>query len=83
MRIKVFGVGCAACRRMVADVQRILEKNGWTHLEVEYIQDVERIMEYHVMSTPALVIDDQVVMVGYRGPSKIEQAIRDSLQNLS
>ncbi|GAB4471392.1 MAG: thioredoxin family protein [Anaerolineales bacterium] len=83
MNIKVLGVGCPACRRMVADVQRILEKNGWTHLAVDYIQDVERIMDYQVMSTPALVIDDQVVMVGYRGPSKIEQAIRDSFSNLS
>jgi predicted DsbA family dithiol-disulfide isomerase len=45
--------------------------------EVEYVQDIERILSYGVMSTPALVINEKVVMLGFRGATKIEQALRE------
>ena len=33
-------------------------------LEIEYVTDMARIMEYGIMSTPALMIDDKVVSMG-------------------
>jgi len=46
-------------------------------VEVEYVQDLERIMSYGIMSTPALVVNEKVVMLGNRGAAKIEQALRE------
>jgi predicted DsbA family dithiol-disulfide isomerase len=62
---------------MYNDVNRIIAGNGWKGMEVEYIQDIQQIMSYGVMSTPVLVIDEQVVMTGHRGVAKIEQALRE------
>ena len=76
MNIKILGSGCAACKSMYNDVTRIIDRNGWK-ADVEYVQDIERIMAYGVLSTPVLVIDEKVVMVGHRGSSKIEQALRN------
>lgn len=82
MNIKVLGVGCSSCQRMLDDVKRIIQRNGWQNIQVEYVQDIERILGYGVMSTPALVIQDQVVLVGYRGMDKIEQTIKNNLPEL-
>ncbi len=78
MNVKILGSGCPACRSMVNEVTRIVARNGWK-VEVEYVQDIERIMSYGVMSTPVLVIDEKIVMLGNRGASKIEQALRDGI----
>jgi len=76
MNIKILGTGCPSCRSMYNDVTRILARNGMD-ATVEYVQDIERILSYGVMSTPVLVIDENVAMVGHRGATKIEQALRD------
>ncbi len=76
MDIKVLGLGCASCRSMYNDVNRIIARNGWQNIEVEYVQDIQRIIAYGVMTTPVLVIDEKIVMVGNRGAAKIEQALR-------
>ena len=78
MDIKVLGTGCASCRNMYNDVNRIIARNGWQNIEVEYVQDIQRIMAYGVMATPVLVIDEKIVMVGYHGAAKIEQALREA-----
>jgi hypothetical protein len=46
--------------------------------EVDYVTDIEMILSYSVLSTPALVINERVVMQGYRGAKKIEQALREA-----
>jgi small redox-active disulfide protein 2 len=76
--IKVLGAGCGTCRNMYNVVSRFVAREG-LDVEVEYVQDVDRILAYNVMATPVLVINEQVVMVGFRGPAKIEQAIREHL----
>lgn len=76
MDIKVLGVGCASCKSMFADVQRLVTQLN-LNARVEYVTDMEKIMSYGVMSTPVLIIDEQVVMVGHRGAKKIEQVLRE------
>ena len=76
MDILVLGAGCAKCKSMLADVERLVARLG-LDTRVEYITDMEKIMSYGVMSVPVLVIDGKVVMVGHRGAAKIEQALRD------
>jgi small redox-active disulfide protein 2 len=75
MNVKILGTGCPSCRSMYNDVTRILARNSMD-ANVEYVQDIERILSYGVMSTPVLVIDEKVAMVGHRGASKIEAALK-------
>ena len=75
--IKILGSGCPSCRSMFNDVNRIIARNGWQGMDVEYVQDIQQIISYGVMSTPVLVINEKVVMVGHRDAAKIEQALRE------
>jgi predicted DsbA family dithiol-disulfide isomerase len=75
MDVKVLGSGCVACQAMYSDVNRIIARNGWRGIQVEYVQDIERIMSYNVMTTPVLVINEKVVMLGHRGTAKLEHAL--------
>ena len=77
MNIKILGTGCPSCKSMYNDVNRIIARNGWQNIEVEYVQDIQRIMSYGVMATPVLVIDEKVTMIGNRGAAKIEQVLRE------
>ena len=77
MDVKILGSGCAACQSMYNDVNRIIARNNWQNVDVEYVQDIQRIVAYGVMSTPVLVINEKIVMVGHRGATKIEQALRE------
>jgi len=74
--IKILGSGCSSCKSMFNDVNRIIARNGWQDMDVEYVQDIQQIISYGVMSTPVLVIDEKVVMVGNRGAAKIEQILK-------
>lgn len=62
-RIKVLGGGCAKCHELVSNTQSAFLELGEKQ-EVELITDFAIIATYGVMSTPALVIDDQVVSYG-------------------
>ncbi len=76
MDVKILGTGCASCQSMYNDVNRIIARNDWREIKVEYVQDIQRIMSYGVMATPVLVINEKVVMIGHRGTTKIEHALR-------
>jgi small redox-active disulfide protein 2 len=68
--IKILGTGCAKCKQMEAVVRETLDEIG-VLANIEKVEDVEKIMAYDVMSTPALVIDEQIKMRG-RVPTKDE-----------
>ncbi|HKB93733.1 MAG TPA: thioredoxin family protein, partial [Gaiellaceae bacterium] len=61
--IKLLGSGCANCQRLTALTEQALAELGQT-IEVEKVTDYTQIAAYGVMSTPALVVDEQVVMAG-------------------
>jgi len=67
MVIKVLGSGCANCQRL-EDLARQAVHHLGIEAEVVHVTDVRAIMSYGVMSTPALVIDEQVKLAG-RVPS--------------
>lgn len=72
--IKILGTGCANCKRMLNDVNQMVAKNNW-QAQVEYVTDIADIMSYGIMATPALVVDEKVLMVGHPGAAKVEQAL--------
>ncbi|MFH1585940.1 MAG: thioredoxin family protein [archaeon] len=63
MKIKVLGSGCPNCKILEANTKKALDEMK-IKADVEKITDISKIIEYGVMSTPALVIDEKVVSTG-------------------
>ena len=61
--IKVLGAGCKSCHEMYENTKIALRNSG-IDIEVEYITDMEKVMEYGIMSMPGLVINEKVVSMG-------------------
>lgn len=61
--IKVLGAGCKSCHEMYENTKAAVKKAGLS-VEVEYITDLEKVMEYGVMSMPGLVVNEKVVSMG-------------------
>jgi len=76
MDIKILTAGCCNQNAFYDRVDEILESSGM-EASVERVKDMEEVMKYGVMSTPALVIDGEVQIAG-RAPSSSE--IADLLQ---
>lgn len=63
MEIKVLGTGCTNCRALYSAVEQVVNELG---LKADLVkeEDLMKIMEYNVMSLPALVVDGKVVAKG-------------------
>ena len=68
--IKILGTGCPKCKQTTAVVQDVVQENN-IDATIEKVEDIMKIMEYNVMSTPAIVIDEKIAIKG-RVPSKKE-----------
>ena len=70
MNIKVLGTGCARCKALEQITRNAVAELG-VKAEVEKVEDIVQIMNYGVMRTPALVIDEKIALSG-RVPSVTE-----------
>jgi small redox-active disulfide protein 2 len=73
MDIKILGSGCTNCKNLETNTRVALDRLGLT-VEIDKVTDPGEIVSWGVMSTPALVIDDEVVLSG-RVPSP-DQIVR-------
>jgi small redox-active disulfide protein 2 len=60
---KVLGSGCANCVNTAKLIQKVAAEQG-VDVSVEKVTDLETIMNYGVMSTPGVVMDEEVVHAG-------------------
>jgi len=68
--IKILGTGCPKCKQTERIVRKSVDDNSFD-AEVQKVEDIQEIMKYNIMSTPAVVIDEEVKIKG-RVPSLAE-----------
>ena len=61
--IKVLGAGCKSCHELYENAKQAVNDMGLS-VEVEYVTDMQKVMEYGVMSMPAIVVNEKVVAMG-------------------
>jgi len=70
MNIKILGTGCAKCHQL-EQVTRDVVKELAIDATVEEVKDIKKIMNYHILTTPGLVINEELVCSG-KVPTKAE-----------
>ncbi len=75
MEIKILGTGCPKCRALEEKTRKVAGELG-IDARFEKVDDMAKILEYHILRTPGLVINGKVVSSG-RLPSDSE--IREML----
>lgn len=63
MKIEILGTGCSKCKTLEEATKQAVAQSG-LFAQIEKVDDIKKIMEYGVMSTPALVIDGKVLSTG-------------------
>ena len=62
-KLQILGTGCAKCKKLAEDAEAAAKALGIEY-EIEKITDINEIMTFGVMMTPALVVDGEVKVVG-------------------
>ena len=63
MKIKILGIGCPKCKKLYAEAQKAIASSG-VKADLEKVEKITEIIKYGVMSTPGLVIDEEVKSSG-------------------
>lgn len=63
MNIKILGGGCPNCKKLHENTEEALRQLA-LQAEIEEVKDIDRIIDYGVMKTPALVVDEKVKASG-------------------
>ncbi|MBU3957179.1 TM0996/MTH895 family glutaredoxin-like protein [Patescibacteria group bacterium] len=77
MKIQVLGSGCPNCQKLEENAREAVKELG-LKAEVTHIYDINKIIEMGVMMTPALVVEDEVVISGkVASVEEIKEVIRE------
>ena len=72
--IEILGGGCSKCDALTKSAETAVEKLGWKNVEIIHVTDMDEIVERGILSTPALVLNGEVIVSGrYVPPNKLEK----------
>lgn len=63
MNIKILGAGCTRCRKLESIVRELVSQNN-VDAEIEKVSDIQKMMNYGIMATPGLVINEKLKSSG-------------------
>jgi len=64
MTIKILGSGCPKCQKLEENAKKAIEELGLKDVMIDHIREIDKIVGYGVMSTPAIVINEEVKASG-------------------
>jgi small redox-active disulfide protein 2 len=70
MKIKVLGPGCARCHQLEETAREVVKELA-IDASIEEVKDINKIMKYPILTTPGLVVNEELVCSG-RVPTKVE-----------
>ena len=74
-KIQILGTGCPKCKKMAENAEAAAKELNIEH-EIEKVTDINEMMKFGVMMTPALVVDGEVKVVGkVPSPAEIKQML--------
>jgi small redox-active disulfide protein 2 len=62
-KVQILGTGCPKCRKLFEAAQQTVKELG-IEAEVTKVEDINEILKFNVMMTPALAVDGEVKVVG-------------------
>jgi len=62
-KIQILGTGCPRCKKLAENAEAAAKELG-VEYEIEKVTDINEIMKFGVMMTPALAVDGEVKIVG-------------------
>ena len=75
MKIQILGTGCPKCKKLSENAEAAAKEAGVDY-ELEKVTDINEIMKYGVMMTPALAVDGEVKITGkVPPPAEIEKML--------
>jgi small redox-active disulfide protein 2 len=64
MEVKVLGTGCGKCKTTYTVIEKVIKENNIT-ATLTKVEDIMEIMNYNILTTPAVVVDGEVKIKGY------------------
>lgn len=64
MEIKVLGAGCAKCKTTYEMIEKVVKENN-LNVTLTKVEDIMELLNYNIMSTPAVVVDGEVKIKGH------------------
>ncbi len=81
IKIRILGMGCSNCKQLHDSTLKIIDKLK-IKCDVEYVTDIQKIASFGIMQTPALMINNKIVIAGLIPDLKeLEKIITQNLNN--
>ncbi len=78
IKLQILGTGCPKCKTLTANAEQAAKEIGIEY-EIEKVQDINDIVSFGVMSTPALAVDGKVLASGkVLAPDEIQNLLKEN-----
>jgi small redox-active disulfide protein 2 len=64
MNIKILGAGCPNCQKLEAHAKQAMSELDLSDVKIDHVTDIAEITQYGVISTPAIVVDEEIKAAG-------------------